>query len=135
MKLKFLAKGFVPADYSISGSIINGIDTSLFTEGSIFTGSHETQAAGIYSMQWIGGELHVMLGQKTCGYQIPGCCSDWREGDWIDVGDYDPDACYVVATDPKAAAMLASGEAEYWRDPADGKWTVRYVEVEQEPST
>lgn len=134
MKIKFLAKGAAPDFYSISGAVINGIDTSLFTEGSIFIGDAETQSAGVYNIEMIGGEIHAALGQTVKAYQIPGRCSDWWEGDWIDVADYDSDACYVVATDPEVAAMLASGAAEYWRDPADGKWTVRLVEVEQEPT-
>ncbi|WP_252109010.1 MULTISPECIES: hypothetical protein [unclassified Halomonas] len=128
MKIKFLAKGLTPVSYNINGSLINGVDTSLFTEGSVFVGNEDTYIAGIYGMLWENGVLHVILGQMTKGYQIPGCCSDWWEGDWIDASDYDPEQCYVVATDPEVSAMLSAGDAEYWRDPADGRWTVRLVD-------
>ncbi|MGQ7253990.1 hypothetical protein [Vreelandella titanicae] len=130
MKIKFLAGGD-KIQHSIQGSMVNGINTSLFTEGSTFLGSEETLSAGIFDMFWDGGELHVVLAQSSKTMGIP-----WgaREGEWIDGNDYDPSQRYIAATNPRALALLASGEAEYWQDPVDGKWTVRYIEAEQEPA-
>ncbi|MBZ5486885.1 hypothetical protein HW452_05035 [Halomonas aquamarina] len=133
MKLKFLAKGFAPVSYNISGAVINGIDTSLFVDGSRFVGNEDTQEAGIYNMEWVDEELCVTLGQMTKAYQVNVGSNGWREGDWIDAEDYDPTRCYVVATNPRAVALLEGGVAEYFQD-ADGAWTVRIIEKElQEP--
>ncbi|MCE7520314.1 hypothetical protein LZG37_19430 [Halomonas titanicae] len=130
MKLKFLA-GAGPVFYEINGSVINGIDTSLFAEGDTFTGSDETDAAGIFSMQWLNGELHVTLAQMTKAYQVTVSSHDWREGGWIDATDYDPTTCYVVAARPKARVLIDSGHAEYFQD-NDGCWTVRMVENQEQ---
>ncbi|RUR43382.1 hypothetical protein [Vreelandella populi] len=133
MKIKFLAKGTAPNSYDISGRIINGIDVSLFPARATFTGNEETQAAGIYGMQWVDGVLHVSLGQMTKAYQFPVYSHDWEEGNWIDATDYDRSKCYVKATNPQAVALLDGDQAEYFRD-NDGKWSVRMTETEeQEP--
>ena len=50
-------------DYVISGSVINGIDLSVFPAGAIFRGNDSTDAAGIYNVELIDGELYVTLGQ------------------------------------------------------------------------
>jgi hypothetical protein len=127
MKIKFKALYDAPAVYSVSGSVINGIDTSLFTEGAVFKGNEETKNAGIYGMEWVGGELLITLGQITKAYQFPVNSHNWAESDWIDAVNYDPSQCYVKATNPHAVELLTSGQAEYFQD-TDGKWTVRMIE-------
>ncbi|RUR34465.1 hypothetical protein [Vreelandella nanhaiensis] len=129
MRLKFLA-GAGPASYNIEGSMIEGIDTSLFVEGAQFVGNEQTHAAGIFDMFWKGGERHVVLAQPTKTSDMPWAA---RDAGWINAADYDPQARYVAATNPQALALLESGKAEYWRDSVDGAWTVRAIEmVEQE---
>lgn len=131
MKIKFLAKGVAPAVYEINGTVVNGIDTALFPVGASFTGNDETLAAGIFDMFWQEDALHVVLGQMTKMTQFP---IAGREGEWIDAADYDPTQRYIVATDPKAVALLESGEAEWVQD-TDAKWTVQMVEsAEEEPA-
>jgi len=131
MKLKFLSKGFAPAAYSIDGTTINGIDTTLFPVGASFAGSDETLEAGIFDMFWHEDDLHVVLGQMTKMTQFP---IAGREGEWIDAVNYDASERYIVATDPHALALLESGHAEYFQD-TDGKWSVRMIEAaEQEPA-
>jgi hypothetical protein len=127
MKIKFLAKGIAPDFYTISGSVINGIDTAPFTEDAAFIGNEETKNAGIYGMEWVGGELLITLGQITKAYQFPVNSHDWAESDWIDAVNYDPSQCYVKATNPQAVELLDSGQAEYFQD-TDGAWTVRMIE-------
>jgi hypothetical protein len=124
MKIKFLARDKSPRFYSISGSVINGIDTALFPEGATFIGATETDDAGVYGMEWVGGILHVTLGQMTKMVEFPIAA---REGDWIDAADYDPAHCYVKAASPLAVELLDSGQAEYFQD-TDGKWSVRTIE-------
>lgn len=131
MKIKFLAKGFAPKSYDINGETINGIDVSLFPQGGTFVGNDVTLAAGIYGVHWDNGVLHVTLGQMTNAYQFPVASHDWREGEWIDAADYDPAACYVKATNPQALVLLESGKAEHFQD-ADGKWTVRMIDAEEQ---
>lgn len=126
MKIRFLA-GAGPSSYEISGSVINSIDTFLFPEGASFKGNEETKSAGIYEMEWVGGILHVTLGQMTKAYQVSASSHDWAESDWIDAINYDPSQCYVKATNPQAVALLNSGAAEYFQD-TDGKWSVRMIE-------
>ncbi|WP_404466267.1 hypothetical protein LG331_08255 [Vreelandella aquamarina] len=130
MKLKFLA-GAGPAEYVISGAVINGIDVSPFTEGAQFVGDDQTRAAGIFDMSWREGELHVVLAQPTQTTGIPWCA---RDAGWIDADAYDPLARYVTATNPQALALLDSVQAEYWRDPETGAWTVRPIEVQEQGS-
>tara|TARA_R110001583_G_scaffold18501_3_gene73541 strand:- start:3782 stop:4177 length:396 start_codon:yes stop_codon:yes gene_type:complete len=130
MKLKFLA-GAGLASYNIQDGVIEGVNTESFVEGSKFLGNEETKAAGIFDMFWRDGVKHVVLAQPTKTTDIPWAA---REGEWIDANDYDPLQRYVVATNPRALALLASGEAEYWRDPEDGAWTVRCIDTEQEPT-
>lgn len=125
MKLKFLA-GAGKLVYSIQGSVIEGIDTSSFVEGSKFFGNEETQSAGIFNMFWEDGELHVVLAQPTSTTGIPWSA---RDNGWIDAGDYIPGKRYVAATDPNALALIAEGKAEYAL--IDGKWTVSAVDVEE----
>ncbi|RUR51535.1 hypothetical protein [Vreelandella populi] len=132
MKLTFLAKSLAPTAYDISGSVISGIDTSLFVEGSQFTGNEDTGTAGIFDMFWEEGELHIVLAQPVKTIDLPWSA---RASGWIDAGDYDPHARYVVATNPQALALLEDDQAEYWKDPTDGKWSVRMIETEeQEPA-
>ena len=60
MQLKFLA-GAGPAEYTINGSEINGIDVSPFTDGSRFVGDDQTRSAAIFDMYWQEGELRANL--------------------------------------------------------------------------
>ncbi len=131
MQLKFLA-GVGPTEYAINGTLINGLDVSPFTEGAQFVGDDQTRAAGIFDMFWQEGELHVVLAQPT---QTTGIAWGAREAGWVDAAAYDPQARYVQATNPHALALLESGQAEYWRDPESGAWTVRRIDApEQEPT-
>lgn len=122
MKIKFLATRVAPLNHSISGSAVNDIDISAFVEGSRFTGNDDTRAAGIVNMYWEGGDLHIVLGQKYTRYEIPTNRQYWSESDWIDVADYDPDRCYIVAT-------TAPENAEYVK--RDNGWTVVVPETEE----
>lgn len=131
MKLLFLA-GAGPASYEVSGAVIDGIDFSVFTEGSKFVGNEETRAAHIYGAEWVNGELLVTLAQPTDNYQMPVYSHDWTEGEPIDAAEYDPQGRYVQATNPQAIELLESGQAEYWRDPESGAWTVRMIETAEE---
>lgn len=128
MKLQFLAKSLAPTVYDISGSVINGIDTRLFVEGSQFMGNEDTGAAGIFNMFWDGGELHVVLAQPTKTLDVPWSA---RASDGVDSQTYDPAARYVEATNPQALALIDEGQAAYWRDPEDGAWTVRMNDVKE----
>ena len=126
MKLKFKAIGGDNPSYTISGERINSLDLSVFPEGGVFIGNEATQAAGIYNVARINGELFVTLAQRGLAYQ----CSptngshDWSESDWIDAASYNPGTCYIIAT---SAPM----GAEYHRT-AEG-WTVCLPELEEEP--
>jgi|TARA_R110001583_G_scaffold192029_1_gene358058 hypothetical protein len=132
MKLLFLAKSKAPTSYNISGPVINNIDTGLFVEGSKFVENEETREAGIYDMYWRDGVRYVVLAQPAKTTGIPWAA---REGEWIDATDYSPSQRYVVSTNHHALALLENGAAEYWQDMADGKWTVRMIETEeQEPA-
>ncbi len=126
MQLKFLA-GAGPAQYIIHDAMINGIDVSPFTEGAQFVGNDQTKAAGIFDMFWQEGELHVLLAQPTETTGVP-----WgaRDTGWIDAATYAPEARYVAATNPQAVTLIESGQAEYWRDPTTGAWTVRLIQPE-----
>tara|TARA_B100000929_G_C15441537_1_gene398161 strand:- start:81 stop:479 length:399 start_codon:yes stop_codon:yes gene_type:complete len=131
MKLNFLAKHSAPMSYIINGAVINGIDVSPFTEGAQFVGDDQTRAAGIFDMFWRNGERHVVLGQPTL---TGGVAWGARDIGWIDAAEYDPQGRYVQATNPQAIELLESGQAEYWRDPETGAWTVRMIETAEEPS-
>jgi len=124
MKIKFLA-GAGPSEYAISGTFVNGLDVSPFIEGAQFVGDDQTRAAGIFDMFWREGDLHVVLAQPTLTIGLP-----WgaRDTGWIDSATYDPQSRYVAATNPNALQLLGSGQAEYWRDPATGAWTVRLIQ-------
>lgn len=126
MKLKFLA-GVGPAEYAINGAVINGLDVSPFTEGAQFVGDDQTRAAGIFDMFFREGELHVVLAQPTDTTGVP-----WgaRDTGWIDAATYAPEARYVEATNSQAVELIESGQAEYWRDPTTGAWTVRLIQQE-----
>lgn len=130
IRLTFVAKAGAPERYVVHQGVINGIDTSLFAEGATFIGSDETRAAGIYGMEWLSGQLHITLGQMAANSGIAWAA---RGGNPINAADYDPDARYVQATNPHAVALLESGQAEYWRDPATGAWTVRMIDTPEEP--
>lgn len=126
MQLKFLA-GVGPAEYAINGALINGIDVSTFTEGAKFIGNDQTWSAGIFDMFWHEGELHVVLMQPTQTTGLPWAA---RDSGWIDATTYIPEARYVAATNPQAVELIESGQAEYWRDPTTGAWTVRLIQPE-----
>ncbi|MGP5324925.1 hypothetical protein [Vreelandella titanicae] len=113
-------------DYVISGSVINGIDLSVFPAGAIFRGNDSTNAAGIYNVELIDGELYVTLGQHGLPYEcepVNGSHDWFGTGEWINAGDFDPEYCYIVAT-------AAPDDAEYVKR-AEG-WTVNVPVVEQE---
>ena len=126
MKLKFLAVARL-VSYEIQGSVINGIDTSLFTQGAKFVGNDQTRAAGVIDMFWVEQELHIVLAQPTWTSDLPWAA---RDAGWVDASTYDPEARYVEATNPQAIEQIESGRAEYWRDPYTGKWTVRLIQLE-----
>lgn len=124
MKLKILA-GPVDFNYEISGDVINGIDTSLFTEGSTFTGNEETLASGIYGMEWVSGELVVTIAQKGILYECQPINGGhyWHEApSLIDVSEFDASQCYIVATG-------APDGAQYVK--RDDGWTVVLPEQEE----
>tara|TARA_B100000929_G_scaffold205405_1_gene163575 strand:- start:4405 stop:4809 length:405 start_codon:yes stop_codon:yes gene_type:complete len=126
MQLKFLA-GLGPAEYTINGQVINGVDVSAFKAGAQFIGNEQTKEAGIYGVFWRADELHVVLAQPTDTTGVP-----WgaRDTGWIDAATYTPEARYVAATNPQAVELIESGQAEYWRDPTTGAWTVRLIQPE-----
>ena len=93
MKIKFLATAQAP-EYKINGEIINGIDLSLLEEGDKFTGNEETREAGIRDAYRENGDLYVVIKQVAGANRKE---THWRESDWIDAGDYDPESCYIKA--------------------------------------
>ena len=129
MKLIFLAAAG-PASYQVNGTVINGINFALFTEGSKFIGDEQTKAAHIYGAEWLNGELMIRLAQPTKDYEISINSHDWSAGEPIDASEYDSQGRYVRATNPQAIKLLESGDAEYWRDPTTGAWTVRLIQPE-----
>ena len=46
----------------------------------------------------VQGEIWVTLQQSALPYQVPTNSHDWKESDWIDAADYDPNQCYIVPT-------------------------------------
>lgn len=112
MKIKFLAVITAPEFYTIHNDFINGLDTSVFTEGAVFVGNEETQAAGIFDMKRRDGELYVTLGQCSLTYscQPLNDSHDWLGGGWIDAADYDPSRCYIVASSAPEGAEYVKRE-------------------------
>ena len=131
MKLKFKAKGTPQPAYTISGETINGIDLSQFPDGGQFVGDESTHAAGIYGVTRVDGELVVTLAQRGLAYEFPVDSHDWRGNPdlLVDAADFSNNACYIVATCPKAQTLL-SNESAYYKRIDDG-WTVALVEVVQ----
>lgn len=108
MKVKFLATGTAPDMYTISGEIVNGIDLSIIEHGGKFIGSDDTRAAGIRNAERDeNNELWVTLKQEVGA-------GHWREGEWIEAGDYDPEVVYVVKLDKPHAgkAWVKNGKGE-----------------------
>lgn len=134
MRLRFLA-GAGPASYSIDGAKINGVDFSLFVNGSTFVGNGETDSAYIYGACWEDGVLMITLAQPVADYLVNSPSNDWTGTGWIEATDYEPNGRYVKATNPQVIALLDSGQAEYWRDPATGAWTVRMIEAPDQEAT
>ena len=99
MKIKFLATGRA-FDYTIDGQTINGFDFGIVEHGGKVTPTSELREAGIRGVERDeSGELFVTL------YQAPPVTKfvrgvemregDWRESDWIDAADYDPETLYI----------------------------------------
>lgn len=125
MKLLIVDKP-IHHDYTISGEVINGIDLSIFPADATFKGNADTDAAGIYNVERIDGELYITLGQHGLLYECTPVngSHDWLgTSEWMDADDYDPEQCYIVAT-------AAPDDAEYVKR-AEG-WTVKVPVVEPE---
>ena len=108
MKIKFLATGNAPTHYEIDGEIINGIDLSIIEYGGRFMCNEVARQAGIrHAERDEHGELWVTLKQESGS-------GHWRESDWIDAVDYDPDAIYIRQIDNpfvgKAYALTRQGK-------------------------
>lgn len=137
MMLRFMPTGWAPQNYTITGETINTVDLSVIEHGGQWIGDEATQAAGIvHAERDADGELWVTLSQATLGYQIPVPSSDWREGDWMDADDYEPDTCYVVPTSiPEGVVHELAWITRTMQTPSgeisDSGWTVLPV-VEEE---
>ena len=99
MKIKFLATGN-PFSYTVSGETINGIDLSIVEHGGKVQITDELREAGIRKVERDeSGELWVTLCQAPPVTRVFRGVEfregDWRESDWIDVADYDPEALYI----------------------------------------
>ncbi|MEX0662117.1 MAG: hypothetical protein WEA58_03980 [Balneolaceae bacterium] len=134
MKLKFEAWGENP-EYNIENETINDIDLSEMPIGATFIGNEETRQAGIVNaFRDESNELHVTLKQSIIASKIKGRPAHWREGDWIDSGDYDSSKCYV---NPTGVSDLTEGEDyEIVWAPGIAKneegWTIRKIEDRDE---
>lgn len=122
MKIKFRASGFGIRDHQISGETVNGVDLSPLEYGGKFLGSEATEGAQIYdAFRDQTGVLHVTLKMPTLASRLPCYAAHWRDSDWIEAADYDPEVCYV---DPTGAADLMGG-VDYtfaWREGINGLW-------------
>ena len=99
MKIKFLATGR-PFDYAINDETVNGFDFSIVEHGGKVTATSELREAGIRKAERDeNGELYVMLCQAPPVTKVIRGVEfregDWRESDWIDAADYDPEALYI----------------------------------------
>lgn len=113
MKIKFLATAMAPI-HLINGEIVNGIDLSPLEYGGEFIGDDESMAAGIRGAERdVNGELYVTL----CQAVGPG---HWSESDWIDAGDYDPDAIHATYLDKPHAGRPWAKTARGKVDPRTG---------------
>lgn len=92
MKLKFLPtqQNFT---HTVTGETIDGIDLSEILDGESFS-LPEMSAVGIRKAERIDGELFVTLEQCCIAYRYPVSSHDWRESDWIDADDFNPNQCY-----------------------------------------
>lgn len=117
MKIKVIPTGqYHPL--KINGEVVNGFDLSGFPEGAKFVGNIDTSNAGVYHVERIKGELYITVGQRDLAYECEPTngSHDWTDADeWINAADYDPDRCYIVATN-------APEDAEYVK--RDNGWTV-----------
>ena len=108
MQIKFLATGRA-FDYTINGETVNGFDLSVIEHGGKFIGSEETREAGIRNAERDeAGELWVTLCQAPPVTKIIRGVEmregDWRESDWIDAANYDPETLYIVDVTPGGAS-------------------------------
>ena len=99
MQLKFKATGR-PFDYEISGETINGFDFSIVEHGGKVTATSELREAGIRKVERDeSGELWVTLCQAPPVTKVVRGIKmregDWRESDWIDAAQYDPEILYI----------------------------------------
>lgn len=95
MKVKFtVGQNF---DYTISSDTINGIDLSEIQEGESFS-LPEMRDVGVIKAKRANGGLYVTLQQACTAYRVPVGSHDWRESDWIDAADFDPNTCYIKPT-------------------------------------
>lgn len=122
MKIKFLAlPSGVPDEYIISGSVVNGLDLSVFPEGGKFVGDETTREAGIHKVERDEtGELIVTLAQSCTGYQVQVPSHDWRESEeLIDSTELSNDVCYIIPTAMPEGCETFKTES--------GQWSVRKV--------
>ena len=133
MKIKFRARAVGTRDHQFDGETVNGIDLSPLEHGGQFIGSAATQGAHIHDAHRdAAGVLHVTLNMPTIGSRLPDRPAHWRDSDWIDAADYDPEVCYV---DPTGVADLIGG-IDYtfaWAEdftPGLFGWTINPVEAD-----
>ena len=128
MKMKFIAKGEPQPRLVLNDEVVNGLGFSNFPEGAKLSVSALVDSAGIYNAERIDGVLHIVVGQCGLAYncQPVNGSHDWHgTGEWIDVADYDPNRCYIVATS-------APEEVEYVK--RENGWTVMLLQIEEEPT-
>lgn len=129
MKIQFKATGSAPK-YTIKNETINGIELSELEHGDKFIGNDETKEAGIrYAYRDEDGTLHVTLKQSVIASQLKGRKAHWREGNEIDVTDYDPNKCYVVPTGVSDLTEGKDYEIVWAKGLGKGEegWTIREV--------
>lgn len=132
MQIRFLAAGPSPGYYTIQGETITAhrdvvaetYDLSEFPEGGLFQGAEPVNGVkAIRHIERVNGVLRVTLCQQVIAGQYPGRKAHWRESDWIDAADYDPDTCYVI---PTGMAGVEDYEIVRGTDVAGVEgWTVR----------
>lgn len=107
MRIKFLATGIAPQNYSFDGEKItfNGetFDLSQFEEGDIFEGI-EGEIQGIRSVERIKGELYVTLCQKAPKGHWTGI------NEYIDSNNYNPKTLYIRPKTPEETQEVAGWE-------------------------
>ena len=99
MQIKFLATGR-PFSYDISGESINGFDFGIVEHGGQVTATDDLRESGIRGVERDeSGELFVTLCQAPPVTKVIRGVElregDWRESDWIDAADYDPETLYI----------------------------------------